>query len=93
MMLTVPGFCLINSKLIVSNVTNMEIDAYDQCFTAFFLLYINAGSEEDRFSDSLSAAAIFFVSIVTYAIFVVCTIGQITQLLDINCLTLKQKKA
>ena len=37
------------------------------------------------------ALVIYFVNMGTYVTFVVCTIGQLTELLDINCLTIKKK--
>jgi len=39
MILMIPSFCLINSKMIVNNVTNMETDLEFKSFFMWFFLF------------------------------------------------------
>ena len=90
MLLLLPGYCLINSKMIVCNVTHMETESHSWTFTVFLLFPLNFayGVLVPEWQIALAIGALTFAS---YATFVVCTIGQITKLLDINCLSLKAK--
>ena len=49
--LIVPGFCLVTSKQIVCNVTEMEADLNNVNLMAFFLLLINR--KEGKYRHSL----------------------------------------
>ena len=41
MLLLLPGYCLINSKMIVCNVTHMETESHSWTFTVFLLFPLN----------------------------------------------------
>lgn len=54
--------------------------------------YQNLVTETNLFiKEDYVALAIFVINLTWYMTFVVCTIGQITELLDINCLSIKKK--
>ena len=88
--LLLPGFCLINSKMIICNVTNMQSEMHSWTFMWFMLFPLNKylGSVVPEWQVAL---VIYIVNMGTYVAFVICTIGQITEFLDIHCLTLKKK--
>lgn len=88
--LFIPSFCLINSKMIVNSVTNMETDMDSTSFFIWFFLFpIN--KQNQLLPEWQVAAIVFLITLTTYMVFVVCTIGQITRHLDIYCLSIKPK--
>ena len=88
--LLLPGFCLINSKMIVCNVTNMQSEWHSWTFMWFLLFPLNKylGGVAPEWTVAL---LVYFVNMGTYLTFAVCTIGQLTEFLDIYCLTIKKK--
>ena len=91
LVLMTPGYCLINSKLIVCCFTKMEVETISKNFGIFVLLNLNAFLDRP-IEDWYVVCLVFAVETLTYLIFVFCTIGQITKHLDIYCLTIKVKK-
>ena len=91
-MLMMPSYCLINSKMIVSNFTKMEM----QSFTLNGIYVLLFGLNQQVFGGALSeqtcAIIIFAIDGVSYLTFVFYTIGQITKFLDIYCLSIKHRK-
>lgn len=92
LLILLPGFCLINSKLIVCNFTDMETEMHSYTFIWFLLFPINKANAELGVPEWVVALIIFIANLGTYLTFVVCTIGQITEFLDIHCLVIKHKK-
>jgi len=106
MLLLCPGYCLINSKMIVCNFTKMEMEMNSWCFIWFLLFPVNSARKFFYFSiyfaftfsvglvipQEVVAAYIGLVNLSEYSVFVYCTIGQITKFLDIYCLSIKPKK-
>lgn len=90
--LLTPAFCLINSKIIVCNCTNMESEPVSMNFCIYLLFNANK-SLSHSFSEGFVAATIFAMELTSYSIFVYCTIRQICNFLDIYCLTIKKKTA
>ena len=91
LLVLLPSFCLINSKMIVCNVTGMQAEMNSWSFTWFMLFPLNKAQGRPVPEWAL-ALLIFAINFTTYMTFVVCTINQICKLLDINCLTIKEKK-
>ena len=88
-LLMMPTYCLINSKMIVSNFTAMEIEALTfNCFNCM-LFHVNRDMFGEVFSEGVCALIIFSIDLGIYLVFVFCTIGQITKFLDIYCLSIK----
>lgn len=69
-----PAYCLINSKMIVCNFTNMETDMNAYEFLWFALFPLNAKLDLGMPEWSV-AAVIFAVNFAIYATFVYCTIA------------------
>lgn len=107
MLLLCPGYCLINSKMIVCNFTKMEMEMNSWCFIWFLLFPVNSARKFFYFStlfrfftfsvglvipQEVVAAYIGLMNLSEYSTFVYCTIGQITKFLDIYCLSIKPKK-
>ena len=90
--LLTPSFCLINSQLIVNNVTDMETVIDSKSFMIwYFLLPLNR--QNQWLPEEVVVAIVFGITTVYYAVWVYCTISQICRYLDIYCLSIKEKKA
>ena len=83
-----PGYCAINSKLIVCSVTNMEVEKHAIGFYSFMLIPFNKYMELGMDENWLIIFS-FGLSLFQYWTWVTCTIGQICEFLDIGCLTIK----
>ena len=82
---------MINSQLIVNNVTDMETVIDTKSFMIWYFLF--PLNKQNKWMPEWTVALIVFcITATTYMTWVVCTIGQITKYLDIYCLSIKQKK-
>lgn len=84
-----PSYSMINSKMIVCTVANMQPVMEYTTFALFSTFYINKHKFEYALPEAYVALGIFIFEGFIYATFVYATITQITKFLDINCLYLK----
>ena len=78
--------------MIVNNVTDMETETESISFFYWFFLFpVNKYNHFFTLPEWLVALIIFAATSAFYGTFVVCTIGQITEFLDIHCLSIKKK--
>lgn len=87
-----PSFSMINSKMIVCTVANMQPVMEYTTFSVFFLFAANKPIFDNYLREEYIALGCFLFEGMVYSIFVYATISQITKFLDINCLFLKEPK-
>jgi len=90
LLLTFPSYCLMTCKHIVCSVCKMPFGSFQKSPFLFFLFLVNniAGKVVP---DSTVALFIFIFTLISFLVFVVGCINQITAYLDINCLTIKKR--
>jgi len=82
-----PLYCLMNSKLIVCACSKMNAEAYSIELILFSAFSINEAFM--NYDEWKIASWILVIHSLRYLEFVFCTIDQITQYLDIYCLSIK----
>lgn len=86
--ITIPLFSSMNSKMVVCNVSKMDISPIQPIIVPWLLLIYNPLG----LPESQILILIFATNLLMYAYFVVTTITQICNCLGIYCLSIKKQK-
>lgn len=89
LLLLTPGFCLVNSKIIVCNFTKMDTGMWESALFWILLFPLNNWLG-NPYEEWVVATIVGLANLLTYSIFVKCTIDQICGFLDIYCLSIKK---
>ena len=74
MILLLPSFSEINSKMIINNVTNMETQVESRSFLLWFFIF-PLNRQNEWVPEWVAAAVIFGITFTNWMVFVVSTIG------------------